>query len=94
MTQLRTKLSALAGFGLLSLVPAVGSACEYDASTSASASPPAQLAAAPAPEASRAPTTSSSALKAPAPKATGKQVVDKTKEAPRSDAKVAALTAN
>ena len=86
------KLSLATAFALLSLVPAVGSACEYDGETSASATPPAQLASVPAPEASRVPT--SSALKAPAPKKTAKQVVDKNKEAPRSDVKVAVLTGN
>jgi hypothetical protein len=96
MTKLRTKLAVVAGFALLSLAPAFGSACEYDAATSASAAPPAQLAAAPAPEASRAPTSNatSSALKAPVPKRTAKEVVGKSKEAPRSNVKVAALTAN
>ena len=97
MTQLRTKLgtklTAVAGFALLSLAPAIGSACDYDASTSASATPSAQLAATPAPEASRVP-TASSALKAPAPKKIAKQPADKTREASRSDVKVAALTAN
>ena len=88
-----TKLTVVAGFALLSLAPAFGSACEYDAATSASATPPAQLAATPAPDASRVPTTAS-ALKAPVPKKTAKQTVDKTKEASRSDVKVAALTAN
>lgn len=91
MTQLRTKLTVVAGFALLSLAPVAGSACEYDAATSASATPPAQLAA--APDASRVPTTAS-ALKAPAPKKNAKQTVDKSKEASRSDVKVAALTAN
>ena len=93
MTQLRTKLAVVAASALLSLVPVVGSACEYDAATSASATPPVQLAATSAPDASRVPTTSS-ALKAPAPKKTAKQAVDKTNEASRSDVKVAALTAN
>ena len=93
MTQLRTKLTVVAGFALLSLAPVVGWACEYDAATSASATPPAQLAATPAPNASRVPTTAS-AINAPAPKKTAKQPADKTKEASRSDVKVAALTAN
>jgi hypothetical protein len=79
---------------VLSLAPALGTACEYDAATSASAAPPAQLASAPAPEVSKV--TTSSALKAPVPKKTAKQVVDKSKEAPRSDVdvKVAVLTPN
>ena len=88
-----TKLTVVAGFALLSLAPAFGSACEYDAATSASATPPVQLAATSAPDVSRVPTTSS-ALKAPAPKKPAKQAVDKTNEASRSDVKVAALTAN
>ena len=92
MIHLRTKLAMAAGFAVLSLAPAFGSACEYDAATSASATPPAQLASAPAPEASRVP--ASSALKAPVPKKTAKQAGDKSKEPPRSDEKVAVLTAN
>src|SRR5262247_4056565 len=75
-----TKLSVVAGFALLSLAPAFGSACEYDAATSASATPPAQLASAPAPEASRVP-AAPGALKAPAPKKAPKEATDKTKEA-------------
>ena len=97
MTQLSTKLSAVAGFAMLSLAPVVGFACEYDASTSASATPPAQLASTPTPEASRVPTSmtaSSNTLKAPVPKKTAKQVVDKSKEASGTDVKVVALTAN
>ena len=86
-------MSAATALALLSLAPAVSSACEYyDAATSASATPPAQLASAPAPEASRVPT--SSALKAPAPRKTAKQVEPKSKESSTSDVKVAALTAN
>jgi hypothetical protein len=85
-------MSAATALALLSLAPAVSSACEYDAATSASATPPAQLASAPAPEASRVPT--SSALKAPAPRKTAKQVEPKSKESPASDAKVAVLTAH
>ena len=87
-----TRLSALAGFALLALAPTFGSACEYDAATSASAAPAPALAAAPAPEASRVPV--STELKAPAPKKATRQVADKTKEAARSDVKVAALKAN
>jgi len=87
-----TKVSLVTAFALLSLAPAFGSACEYDAATSASATPPAQLASAPAAEVSRAPT--SSALKAPVPKKNAKQVADKPKEASRSDVKVATLTSN
>ena len=92
-----TKLSAIAGFALLSLAPSVGLACEYDAAKSASATPPASLASAPAPEASRAPTpmtASPNALKASASKPIAKQPVEKTKEASRTDVKVVALTAN
>ncbi len=93
MTDVRTKLTGVVGFAVLSLAPAFGSACDYDASTSASAIPPAQLAASAAPEASRVP-VASSALKGPAPKKSAKQAADKSKEATRSDVKVAALTAN
>jgi hypothetical protein len=92
MTQLRTKLSVVAGFAILSLVPALGSACDYDASTSASAATPAPLASSPAPEASRVP-TAASAYKAPAAKKVAKETADKSKETPRSDVKVAALKA-
>jgi len=88
-----TKLSVVAGFAVLSLAPAFGSACEYDAATSASAATPAQLASAPAPEASRIPTTASG-LKAPAAKKVAKDSADKSKEASRSDSKVAVVKAS
>jgi hypothetical protein len=93
MTQLKTKLSVVAGFAVLSLVPALGSACEYDAATSASATPPARLASVPAPEASRVP-VAASALKTSAPKKVAQETADKSKEAARSDVKVAVLKAN
>ena len=85
------KMSAAAAVALLGLAPAFGSACEYEAAISASATSPSQLAAAPVPEASRMPT--SSALKAPAPKKTAKQPVDKSKDASAGDVKVAVVTA-
>jgi hypothetical protein len=85
------KMSAATAAALLGLAPALGSACEYEAAISASATPPSQLAAAPAPEASRLAT--SSALKAPAPKKTAKQPVDRSKDASAGDVKVAAATA-
>jgi hypothetical protein len=88
-----TKLSIVAGFAVLSLAPAFGSACEYDAATSASAAPPARLASAPAPDASRLPAAAPSAVKAPASKKVAKETADKSKEASRSDVKVAALKA-
>ena len=91
MKRISASASVATVVGVFALAPALGSACEYDAAMSASATPPAQLAATPAPEASRMAT--SSALKAPAPKRTAKQVADKTKESSGSDVKVAALTA-
>jgi hypothetical protein len=93
MTQPRTKLSVAAGFAVLSLAPAFGSACEYDAATSASAAPPAPLASPPAPQASRVP-TAANAVKAPASKKVANETADKSKEASRSDGKVAVLKAN
>ena len=75
---------------LFGLAPALGSACEYEADTSASATPPAQLATV-APAATKVP--ASSALKAPAPKAAPKEASNKSKE-PAGNAKVAALSAN
>ena len=93
MTQLRTKLSVVAGFAVLSLAPAFGSACDYDAATSASAATPAQLASAPAPEASRVP-TAASGHKAPAAKKVAKESADKSKEASPSEPKVAVLKAS
>jgi len=88
-----TRLSVLAGFAALSLAPAFGLACDYDAATSASAATPAPLASAPAPEASRVP-TAASAMKAPVAKKVAKETVDKSKETSRSDVKVAALKAS
>ena len=86
------KALAITVLTLFSLAPALGSACEYEAATSASAAPPAQLASTEAPAASRAP--SPSALKAPAPRTTAKQqTADKTK-APARDVKIAGLTSN
>ena len=93
MTQLWTKLSVVAAFAVLSLAPAFGSACEYDAATSASTATPAQLASAPAPQASRVP-TAASAFKAPAAKKVAKDTGDKAKETSRSDVKVAAMKAS
>ena len=87
------KMSAATAVALIGLAPAFGSACEYDAATSASAATPAQLASAPAPEASRIPTTASG-LKAPAAKKVAKESADKSKEASRSDSKVAVVKAS
>lgn len=77
---------ALALFGL---APAIGSACEYDAS-SASTAPPAQLGLAPAPAATKAPAPT--VAKAPALK-TAKQVLGKIK-APAADAKLVVVSTN
>ena len=79
--------TVLAVFGL---TPALGTACEYEAATSASATPPAQLASV-APAATKVP--ASSVLKAPAPKAAPKQASDKSKES-AANAKVAVSSAN
>jgi len=85
------KMSAATAIALLGLAPALVSACEYEAAISASATSAAQTAAASVPEASRM--AASSALKAPAPRKTPKQTVDKSKEAPAGDLKVAAAMA-
>ena len=61
------KMSAASVLALFGLAPALGSACEYEAATSASATPPAQLASVQTPAASKAPAPSST-LKATAPK--------------------------
>ncbi len=79
--------TALALFGL---APAIGSACEYDASTSASAAPPAQLALAPAPAATKVPAPR--VVKAPAP-TTVKPEVGKMKE-PAPVAKLVSVSTN
>jgi hypothetical protein len=78
--------TALALFGL---APAVGSACEYDKSAATTA-PPAQLALAPVPAASKAP--ASTVVKGLAPKA-AEQDSGKIKE-PASDAKVVVGSTN
>jgi hypothetical protein len=79
--------TALAIFGL---VPAVGSACEYDNDSSASAATPALLASTPAPAASKVPART--AAQTLAPKA-AKPMADKTKTlAP--ERKLAAVTSN
>jgi hypothetical protein len=82
------KVSAATAVALFGLAPALGSACEYNDS-SAAAQPPTQLATAPAPAASKAPT--STTLIAPVTKRTGKQVVDKSRE-PATEAKVAVVS--
>jgi hypothetical protein len=79
--------TALALFGL---APTIGSACEYNDATSASATPPAQLAMASPPAASKAPAPV--AAKAPLFKQ-AKQVGDKA-TSPTRDATVARASAN
>jgi hypothetical protein len=86
-TVTKTALTATA-LALFGLAPGVGSACEYDASTSASATPPSQLALAPAPAATKVPAPK--ALLAPAPK-TAKQDSGKTRES-TPDVKVVAVS--
>ena len=79
--------TAIAVFGL---APAIGSACEYTDESSASAQPPAQLAATPQPAATKVP--QAKATPAVAPKAS-KQDVAKAK-APAPEQKVAAVNSN
>jgi len=79
--------TALALFGL---APTIGSACEYNDATSASASTPAQLAMASPPAASKAPAPA--VAKAPLFKQ-AKQVGDKT-ASPAPDARTARVAAN
>ena len=81
---------AVTALALLSLaMPAAADCGSHDASTSASATPPSQLAATPVPAATKAPT--STALKVPVSKTAAKQVADKNKEA-APDEKVAAVS--
>jgi hypothetical protein len=80
--------SAATAMVLLGLAPGVVSACEYDGAAAAAATAPTQLAATPAPAATRVPTAT--ALKAPAAKP-AKQAADKSKEA-APDAKVAVVS--
>jgi len=82
------RLSTAALLALFGLAPAIGAACEYDAAKSASASPPAQLSAAPA--ATKVP--ASRVSKALAPQAV-KPGVDKT-QVPLSGDRLAATTRN
>jgi len=88
-TGMKTALTATA-LALFGLAPAVGSACEYDASAAASATPPSRLALAPAPAATLVPAPK--VIKAPAPK-TAKQDSGKTRES-APDAKVVAVSTN
>ena len=73
---------------LFAFAPTIGSACEYDGASSASAAPPARLASPPAATTVPAPAVAN----ALAPKA-AKQVVVKVK-APVPDQKVAVVTSN
>ena len=85
------RLLAAGTIAVLGLAPAIGTACEYMDESSASVTPPAQLASTPAPAASKAPQAKASAL---APKAS-KQDVAKAKAAvPAPEQKVAAATSN
>jgi hypothetical protein len=81
--------AAIAAFGL---APAIGAACEYMDESSASATPPAQLASTPAPAATKVP----QAKVTPALASKGsKQDVAKTKApAPAPEQKVAAASNN
>ena len=81
--------TAIAVFGL---TPAIGAACEYTDESSASATPPAQLASTPAPAATKAP----QAKVAPvlAPKASKQDVAKAKATAPATEQKVAAAASN
>jgi hypothetical protein len=79
--------TALALFGL---APAIGSACEYNDATSASATPPSQLGLASPPPASKAPAPV--ATKAPLVKQ-AKRTDDKA-ASPAQDVKVAKVSTN
>ena len=83
------RTSAATALALFGLVSAPALACEYDASTSASATPPSQLAATPVPAATKM--RASSVLAAPAAKPVAKEVANKNKETV-ADAKVAAVS--
>jgi hypothetical protein len=80
------KLATVAAVVLIGFAPAIGAECGHDASSSASATPPAQLVSAPATAASKTPTSTASVV--PATRKTAKPVANKTKE-PATDAKVA-----
>lgn len=82
------KFVAMTTLTLFSLAPAIGFACEYNDASMASATPPARLALAPAPEASKAPARA--VVAAPAPKAVKQEQV-KVK-APVTDAKLVVNT--
>ena len=83
------KVFAATVLALFGFAPALGTACEYEAATSASVTPPAQLASVQAPAATRIP----AAQKPPAPKSTPKQAADKSK-ASAGNPKVAVVSAN
>jgi hypothetical protein len=85
------KVLAAIVLALFGLTPALGTACEYEAATSAAATAPGQLASVQAPAATKIPATS--AVKAPAAKTPPKQASNKSKESAGS-AKVAVLSAN
>jgi hypothetical protein len=84
------RLLAATTLTLFGLAPAIGTACEYMDQTSASATPPAQLASTPAPAATKVP--SAKVTPALASKV-AKQEVVKVK-APAPEQKVAAVTSN
>lgn len=85
------RLLAATTLTLFGLAAAPGFACEYMDSTSASATPPSQLASTPAPAATKVPAVAKVAPVS-APK-TAKPEVAKVK-APAADQKVAAMTSN
>lgn len=90
---MKKHLIAAAAAGLFGLAPAAASACEY-IDAEASAALPSQIAATPAPAATKVPT--STLAKAPAaktPKATTKEQVTKVKASPQ-DAKLNLVSAN
>ena len=84
------RVLAATALAIFSLVPAMGSACEYNDDSAASAGPPAQLGLASPPAASKVPALT--IAKALAPKAANKRA-DKAKPlAP--DRKLAVVTSN
>jgi len=85
------RLLAATSIAVFGLAPTIGTACEYMDESSASATPPAQLASTPAPAATKVPQAKAAAL-APKP---SKQDVAKAKTAtPAPEQKVAAVTRN
>jgi hypothetical protein len=84
------RLMAATTLALFGMAPALATACEYMDQTSASTTPPAQLASTPAPAATKV--TSAKVTPALAPKAAKPDVIKA--KAPAPEQKVAAATSN